>query len=192
MASPDRNYGWWGKLSFAWVNEPIKRARKEQLDLDSLYLPQVCTRPRLRHNAKHTTHAAGKAACLHPLSARECVQEAHADNCYDDFERAWAHRTADHERLPSRPLFRTLSSLYGKRFLVGGLFKLAWSTLVIAGAFFFVRSLLRFVDEEDQDHPFTEEWKGWILAFFFFVSATVWGALSGPQTLTCTARAAPR
>ena len=33
------------QLSFAWVNHPIKKARKEQRDIDELYLPDVRARP---------------------------------------------------------------------------------------------------------------------------------------------------
>ena len=118
------------------------------------------------------------------------LQDSRADPCYDAFEREWSARTAALEGVENpaskRPLVKTLAKLYGKRFIIGGFFKLGWSTLVIAGAFFFVRSLLRFVDEDDQDHPFNENWKGWVLAFFFFVSATIWGArLALAPCVTC-------
>jgi hypothetical protein len=143
MSKPEagsKKYGLWGLLSFAWVNAPIAQARKGDLDLDDLYLPD----------------------------------DALANPCYDKFDKEWNSIRAQGK---GRPLFATLLSLYGKRFFIGGLFKLGWSALVICGAFFFVRSLLLYVDEEEKDHPFTKNWSGWVLSVFFFLAAVLWGTL---------------
>ena len=60
-----------------------------------------------------------------------------AEECYKEFAAEWEAKLKSGK---SRPLLRTLFSLYGKRFFVGGLFKIIWSIFVIVGAFYFVRS----------------------------------------------------
>eukprot|EP00775_Hariotina_reticulata_P004687 gene4687-4939_t len=57
---------------------------------------------------------------------------------------------------------------FGKDLMLAGLFKLLWSLCVITGAFFFVRSLLQFVNNEK---PFAGDKNGWILCCFFFFDA---------------------
>ena len=37
------NWGAFGYLSFAWVNKPIAKARKQELEIDELYLPHNAT-----------------------------------------------------------------------------------------------------------------------------------------------------
>jgi hypothetical protein len=53
--------------------------------------------------------------------------------------------------------------------MLAGLFKLGWSISLILGAFFFIRSLLTFVNNQP---PFNKGvWQGWVLACCFFVDA---------------------
>lgn len=137
----DRSYGLWGHLSFGWVDGPIKKARKNELELENLYLPKA----------------------------------AEAAKCYSEFEQMWASKTDPNGKKLKNPLLSSLWALYGKQFLLGGFFKLGWSFFVISGAFFFVRSLLMYVDEDEDDHPFTEDWTGWPLAIGFFVASVLWG-----------------
>lgn len=139
----DRSYGLWGHLSFGWVDGPMKKARKNELELENLYLPK----------------------------------EAEAAKCYSEFERTWNANIAPDAKKLKNPLLSSLWSLYGRQFLIGGFFKLGWSFFVISGAFFFVRSLLMYVDEDEDDHPFVEDWTGWPLAIGFFVASVLWGEL---------------
>lgn len=138
-----QSYGLWGHLSFGWVDSPIKKARKNELELENLYLPAA----------------------------------TEAQKCYSEFETAWTRNTAPEAKKMKDPLLSTLWGLYGRSFLVGGFFKLGWSFFVISGAFFFVRSLLLYVDEDENDHPFAEDWTGWPLAIGFFVASVLWGTI---------------
>ena len=56
--------------------------------------------------------------------------------------------------------------------MLAGLFKLGWSISLILGAFFFIRSLLTFVNREA---PYTQTWQGWVLSACFFVDAYLLG-----------------
>lgn len=64
--------------------------------------------------------------------------------------------------------------MYGKYYMLGGVFKLAWSALVICGAFFFVRSLLLHVDAKAANSVYNPTWAGYTLAAGFFTAATLW------------------
>jgi ATP-binding cassette, subfamily C (CFTR/MRP), member 1 len=97
-----------------------------------------------------------------------------ADPCFEEFEAQWNDIMKSGK---SRPLLRTLFSLYGRRFFMGGMFKLLWSVFVICGAFYFVRSLLLYVDEDETDHPYKPDWTGWVLSAGFFMASIVWSAL---------------
>jgi hypothetical protein len=142
--------GFFELLSFAWVNAPIRKARKnEEIVEEDLYFDE----------------ASGAA------------------DVFVAFDREWAEtlKQGSNEKQVSRPLLRTLSRLFGKTFFLGGVFKLLWSALVICGAFYFVRSLLLYVDvedddEEQKDHPYMDVWTGWMLASGFFCAALLWGA----------------
>jgi hypothetical protein len=57
--------------------------------------------------------------------------------CYKEFEKVWEQKLKTGKK---RPLLKTLFALYGKRFFLGGMFKIIWSIFVIVGAFYFVRS----------------------------------------------------
>jgi hypothetical protein len=105
-----------------------------------------------------------------------------ADTGAVEFDEAWADVLA--KTGPSRsPLLRTLLRLYGKKFFLGGVFKLLWSALVICGAFYFVKSLLIYVKDDDENRaPYDKAWTGWVLASGFSVAAVLWGALPAVQT----------
>lgn len=147
MAKAQR-YSWWDKLRVSWVNVLIRRAyRGETLSLDELYLPA----------------------------------DSSADGVFDEFQAAWeaavAARKAQGKEYGDRGmLIRVLVQLWGRQYAVGGLFKLGWSCCVIVGAFYFVRSLLIFVDEKAVTEPYRETWTGWVLATGFFCAAMLWGA----------------
>lgn len=81
----------------------------------------------------------GMARRQEPISTKDLYlpKQQTAEECYKDFEKEFAKMRKSGK---SRPLLRTLFSLYGSRFFVGGLFKIIWSIFVIVGAFYFVRS----------------------------------------------------
>lgn len=81
----------------------------------------------------------GMARRQEPIGVKDLYipQQQMAEDCYKEFAAEW---DAARKSGKSRPLLRTLFSLYGKRFFVGGMFKIVWSMFVIVGAFYFVRS----------------------------------------------------
>uniref|UniRef100_A0A383WNY2 Uncharacterized protein n=1 Tax=Tetradesmus obliquus TaxID=3088 RepID=A0A383WNY2_TETOB len=94
--------------------------------------------------------------------------EQTADVAYDQFVVNW-----DASVKAGQPnLRKVLWSTFGKDLMVAGLFKLLWSLCVITGAFFFVRSLLMFVNGEK---PFAGNANGWTLTAFFFFDAWLLG-----------------
>ena len=95
------------------------------------------------------------------------------DSVYANFEREWT--SIRKEGKAQRPLLAVLLRIYGKQFFIGGLFKLFWSMLVITGAYYFVRSLLLYINPKELDHPYVDEWTGWALAGGFFAAAVIWG-----------------
>jgi len=95
-------------------------------------------------------------------------EEHTTEALFPGFQAAWAAQS----KRESRPLLRVLLRTYGRAFFAGGLCKLAWSALVITGAFYFVRSLLFHVQRRA---PYAEGWKGYVLSAFFFVFAALWG-----------------
>eukprot|EP00878_Enallax_costatus_P000230 GHUV01000294.1.p1 GENE.GHUV01000294.1~~GHUV01000294.1.p1 ORF type:complete len:1290 (+),score=442.33 GHUV01000294.1:122-3991(+) len=91
-----------------------------------------------------------------------------ADVAYESFARSW-----DAAVKTGRPnLRKVLWNTFGKDLMLAGLFKLLWSVCVITGAFFFVRSLLQFVNGEA---PFASDVSGYLLMVFFFVDAWLLG-----------------
>ena len=81
----------------------------------------------------------GMARRQEPIGVKDLYipDQQKAEECYKEFETAF---DAKLKSGVSRPLLRTLFGLYGRRFFVGGLFKIIWSIFVIVGAFYFVRS----------------------------------------------------
>jgi hypothetical protein len=121
------------------------------------------------------------------LEALYMPDEHSAEQVSSEFDKAWSEVIAM-PRKQTHPLGRTLLRLYGKAFFLGGIFKLMWSALVICGAFYFVKSLLRYVDlkklkaERDAGNPdiYDPSWTGWVLAAGFTVAAVLWGAFRVP------------
>lgn len=144
----DRKYRWWESLRVAWVDPLVRKAlRGGTLSESDLYLPE----------------------------------DSHTDSAHSLFECEWkrAKGQATPEKLSEGScwlLLGCLWKLYGRDLLKGGAFKLCWSALVICGAFYFVRSLLDFVDTKDTGNPYTETWTGWVLGTGFFIAAALWGA----------------
>ena len=97
-------------------------------------------------------------------------------NVFNDFEREW--KSTQKEGTAKRPLLSVLLKIYGRQFFIGGMFKLFWSMLVITGAFYFVRSLLLYINPKEKGHPYVDEWTGFALASGFFVAAVIWGTRS--------------
>ena len=145
-----QRYSLWQRLRFAWVDPLIRKGLKgETLTLEELYLPD----------------------------------DSHADEVYERFSVAWETALADRNTkgkdTTSRALLLgVLVRLFGRQYAWGGLFKLLWGALVIAGAFYFVRSLLLFVGPEDKAGPYDKPWTGWVLSAGFFCAAVLWGALT--------------
>jgi ATP-binding cassette, subfamily C (CFTR/MRP), member 1 len=100
-------------------------------------------------------------------------EEYTTDNIYEEFEHQWATEMHSEKTTGKAPsLIRTLFRSYGKSYMLAGLCKILWSILVIAGAFYFVRSLLLFAND---DAPYTEQWHAWTLSACFFVDAYLLG-----------------
>jgi ATP-binding cassette, subfamily C (CFTR/MRP), member 1 len=96
------------------------------------------------------------------------------DHLYDEFDRAWTEEMQSEKATGKAPsLMRTLNKIYGRAYKVAGLCKVLWSIFVIAGAFYFVRSLLLFADKKK---PYDQNWHGWLLTGFFFVDSYLLGA----------------
>jgi ATP-binding cassette, subfamily C (CFTR/MRP), member 1 len=64
-------------------------------------------------------------------------------------------------------LVKALWRSFKKDFIVAGIFKLLWGAFVLLAAFYFVRSLLTFVEKPD---PL---WVGYVLAVFFFLTCVL-------------------
>jgi hypothetical protein len=142
-----QRYNWWQKLTVSWANGLIRRGlRREQLGLDSCYLPD-------------DSHA-------------DDVYE----KFFERWQAAVAERKdAGKDIRSSRVLLiRVLTQLYGREYAVGAVFKLLWGALVICGAFYFVHSLLLNVGTTNSQYK--ASWTGWALGAGFFCAAVLWGA----------------
>ncbi|WIA12457.1 hypothetical protein OEZ85_012492 [Tetradesmus obliquus] len=93
-----------------------------------------------------------------------------ADVAYEEFQVRWD--AAVKEGRPN--LRKVLWSTFGKDLMIAGLFKLVWSVCVIGGVFFFIRSLLQFVNNEGWAAGRTN---GWILTATFFFDAWLLGIM---------------
>lgn len=93
----------------------------------------------------------------------------HSDIAYQEFAPKWEAAC----KAGNPNLRKVLIATFGKDLFLAGLFKLGWSLSLLLGAFFFIRSLLSFVNG---DAPFNRgTWQGWILACCFFVDAYLLG-----------------
>jgi hypothetical protein len=107
--------------------------------------------------------------------------EQASDVAYSQFQTNWEGACKGGKPNLRSVLFQT----FGRDLMKAGFFKLGWSVCVIMGAFFFTRSLLMFVNNQE---PFAGEWKGWILCIFFFVDAWLLGKISKPFMLSVIQR----
>lgn len=71
---------------------------------------------------------------------------------------------------------RALKKSFGQELMVAGLFKFLWSVFVITGAFYFIRSILLYVDRDVQS-PYDSDTAGFSLMAAFFVDAWLLGRL---------------
>ncbi|KAG2500519.1 hypothetical protein HYH03_001296 [Edaphochlamys debaryana] len=100
----------------------------------------------------------------------------HADVAYDKFSGHWAAemKLRGQEADGKKPsLVRALRKAFGASYMMAGLCKMGWSTFVITGAFYFVRSLLSYVN---QNSPIYEsKLAGWCLMAGFTIDAWLLG-----------------
>mmetsp|Transcript_35993 Transcript_35993/g.59943 ORF Transcript_35993/g.59943 Transcript_35993/m.59943 type:complete len:1348 (+) Transcript_35993:160-4203(+) len=98
----------------------------------------------------------------------ELPRELANKTCVEKFDKLWQEERG----LPNPSLLRVLKRAFWFDFLIAGIYKLFWGAFVILGAFYFVRAMLLFV-EEDRAGTVTDEYRGWILACFFFLDCVV-------------------
>lgn len=151
----EKKQGIFTRISFFWMNKVVGLARKGQLKEENLPLPV----------------------------------DQRAEVNFDLFQEQWAveqKRTSEpkfNKKKPYEPsLLKALWRLYGKELMIGGIFKLLWGVFVIMGAFFFVRSLLQFVDPKVES-PYDSTTAGYLLMVFFFVDAWLLGQYPSPVPL---------
>jgi len=96
-------------------------------------------------------------------------KDQRAEVNFDRFQTEWAKELQQGSKKPPS-LLKVLWCLYKGEIMLGGLFKMLWSLFVILGAFFFVRSLLQYVDDSVTS-PYDSDIAGWILVAGFFLDA---------------------
>ncbi|KXZ44762.1 hypothetical protein GPECTOR_62g877 [Gonium pectorale] len=98
--------------------------------------------------------------------------ENHAHVAYDTFAANWAAEVKLKDSNEGKPsLVRALRKSFGAYYLLGGLFKCGWSTFVITGAFYFVRSLLAHVNGIKDGRLYSTTVAGWCLMAGFTIDA---------------------
>uniref|UniRef100_A0A7S0R9V8 Uncharacterized protein n=1 Tax=Chlamydomonas leiostraca TaxID=1034604 RepID=A0A7S0R9V8_9CHLO len=115
-----------------------------------------------------------------PVPAESLVlpPQQKAEASYDAFIGNWEASVAS-----GKPNLRSaLVKTWGKQLMLAGFFKLVWSICVIMGAFFFVRTLQFHVNGHWQ---WKADYKGWILAVFFFIDAYILGVALQRMTYGC-------
>jgi ATP-binding cassette, subfamily C (CFTR/MRP), member 1 len=101
-------------------------------------------------------------------------EEQEAEPNFSVFQKEWDAEVSSKSKDEKASLLSVLKKIYGKEFMLGGLFKLGWSFFVIMGAFFFVRSLLLYVDPKKKS-DYDSDLAGYLLMAFFFVDAYLLG-----------------
>ncbi|GLI68304.1 hypothetical protein VaNZ11_012665 [Volvox africanus] len=103
--------------------------------------------------------------------------ENHAHEAYDQFASNWAAemklKEAGGTEKPS--LVRALRKSFGWYYMLGGVCKCGWSTFVITGAFYFVRSLLAHVNGITDGRLYSTTVAGWCLMAGFTLDAWLLG-----------------
>ncbi|KAF5825823.1 hypothetical protein DUNSADRAFT_6661, partial [Dunaliella salina] len=102
------------------------------------------------------------------------------ETSFDRFERAWANECNSKRAKGQKPsLRRALWRAFGLEVMVGGLWKMGWSIFVILGAFYFVNTLVKFIEDPAvqanmyNQNPLKEV--GWVISAMFFVDAVMVG-----------------
>ena len=104
-----------------------------------------------------------------PLPERQTV-----DSSYEVFQKYWATELEEHKAGRKPSIVRALRRSFGGELMVAGLFKFLWSVFVITGAFYFIRSILLYVDTEVTS-PYDSDTAGFALMAAFFVDAWLLG-----------------
>uniref|UniRef100_A0A7S0R450 Uncharacterized protein n=1 Tax=Chlamydomonas leiostraca TaxID=1034604 RepID=A0A7S0R450_9CHLO len=103
------------------------------------------------------------------------------------FQAAWEEELKLKSSGGKPSLMRALRRSFGYEVFVAGIWKIAWSVLVLVGAFYFVRSLVQFVSDykpdkssthnmyNDPDKQIANDGIGWILACTFFLDSIMVG-----------------
>lgn len=90
-------------------------------------------------------------------------QRLEAEKSFQRFNAVWQQE----RRKPKPSLVDALKECYWKEFAEAALFKFLWSTMLMVCAFFFVRSLVSFVDRKDSEQ---DDETAYNLCAFFFLS----------------------
>ncbi|GIL86269.1 hypothetical protein Vretimale_13733 [Volvox reticuliferus] len=102
--------------------------------------------------------------------------ENHAHEAYDKFASNWAAEMKLKEAGSEKPsLVRALRKSFGWYYMLGGICKCGWSTFVITGAFYFVRSLLAHVNGIKDGRLYSTTVAGWCLMAGFTIDAWLLG-----------------
>ncbi|KAG2426904.1 hypothetical protein HXX76_012691 [Chlamydomonas incerta] len=110
--------------------------------------------------------------------------ECMAHEAYDKFAAHWANEQKLKDQDGKKPsLVRALRKSFGLFYMLGGLCKMGWSTFVILGAFYFVRSLLAHVNYVDNPNKkwttaetlYGQTTAGWLLMMGFTIDAWLLG-----------------
>lgn len=98
----------------------------------------------------------------------ELSEKESAEVCYKIFDANWQAEVQ--AKGDKASLTRVVVKSFWHRFVIAGIFKLIWGALILLAAYYFVRTLVEFV----QDRAIFEEdgrlWVGWVLAATFFLT----------------------
>ncbi|PNH10694.1 Multidrug resistance-associated protein 1 [Tetrabaena socialis] len=145
----DPTTGFFNKLTFSYMYKHIGEARRNgDLDAESMGMP-----------ADNYAHVS-------------LIGFALALQAYDQFASNWATEVKLKDTDGGKPsLVRALRKTFGWHYMLGGVFKFGWSTFVITGAFYFVRSLLAHVNGIKDGRLYSTTYAGWALMAGFTVDA---------------------
>jgi len=102
-----------------------------------------------------------------------------SERVYAEFSQQWSEELARSKSSGKAPsLLKALWKTYGWQYMMAGLCKAMWSFFVIFGAFYFIRSLLSFVNVKYKGRyngQLGDNTAGWILSGLFFLDAYLLG-----------------
>mmetsp|Transcript_12259 Transcript_12259/g.33459 ORF Transcript_12259/g.33459 Transcript_12259/m.33459 type:complete len:1462 (-) Transcript_12259:707-5092(-) len=114
------------------------------------------------------------------------------ETSFERFEAAWANECNSKRAKGQKPnLRRALWKAFGLEVMWGGLWKMGWSIFVILGAFYFVNTLVKFIEDPEvqanmyNTNPLKEV--GWVISSMFFVDAVMVG-ISLQRMADCSVR----